>query len=154
LPFLFILRTLANLISHSITAGMIASTMYNISPYQGWVGEEDEGQMSAYYVLLSLGLFETDGGCATKPFYTLTTPVFSKIVIHLDDKFYKGKTFTILADNNSPQNEYIQSATLNGKPLNRAWIYHDEIVNGGTLHYTTGATSNKKWGTQELPPAY
>lgn len=131
---------------------MIASTMYNTSPYQGWVGEEDEGQMSAYFVLLSLGLFETDGGCATKPYYTLTTPVFSKIVIHLDNKFYPGKTFTIVADNNLPQKEYIQSATLNGKPLNRAWIYHDEIIKGGTLHYTIGSVPNKNWGASQLPP--
>lgn len=79
----------------------------------------NEMQMSAYYVLLSLGLFETDGGCATRPFYTLATPVFCKVIIHPDDKFYRGKTFTIIVDNNPPQNEYIQSAILDGKSLNR-----------------------------------
>ncbi len=131
----------------------IASTLFTTSPYGGWVGEEDEGQMSAYYVLLSIGLFEADGGCATKPFYTLSTPVFDSIVIHLDKQYYGGKTFTIVSKNNAKQNEYIQSATLNGKPLNKAWIYHSDIVKGGTLVYQIGAKPNRAWAAKELPPS-
>ncbi len=129
----------------------IASTMFDTSPYKGWTGEEDEGQMSALYVLLSLGLFEVDGGCAVKPYYNLSTPVFDKIIIHLDKNFYSGKTFTILTENNGVKNDYIQSALLNGKPINRAWIYHDEIVKGGVLQLILGAKPATTWGVQ-VPP--
>ncbi|MDQ6845629.1 MAG: glycoside hydrolase family 92 protein [Bacteroidota bacterium] len=131
---------------------LMANTMFDTSPYSGWVGEEDEGQMSATFVLLSMGLFEVDGGCAVRPFYNLSTPLFDKIILHLDDKYYPGKTFTILTKNNSIKNEYIQAATLNGKSISRAWIYHDEIIGGGTLIFTLGAKPNPDWGTQ-LPPA-
>ncbi len=130
---------------------LIANTMFDTSPYLGWVGEEDEGQMSGTFVLLSMGLFEVDGGCAARPFYNLSTPLFDKIIIHLDNKYYPGKTFVILTKNNSVKNEYIQSATINGKPINRAWIYHDEIIKGGTLQLTLGPSPNKNWGIQ-LPP--
>ena len=125
--------------------------MYNSSPYQGWVGEEDEGQLSAYFVLLSMGLFEMDGGCATEPYYNLTTPLFDKIVIHLDDQFYSGKTFTIITDHNKSGNDFIQSARLNGKPINRAWLYHKEIVKGGLLEFNASSQPNKIWGIVQLP---
>jgi predicted alpha-1,2-mannosidase len=129
----------------------ITKTMFDTSPYGGWVGEEDEDQLGAYYVLLSMGLFEVDGGCATKPFYNLTTPVFDKIVIHLDKRFYKGKTFTIITKSNRLNNNYIQSASLNGKPLDRAYLFHQELVDGGTLTYVLGKAPNKKWGLKQLP---
>ncbi len=130
---------------------LIANTMFDSSPYQGWTGEEDEGQLGAYFVLLSMGLFEMDGGCSIKPYYNLSTPLFNKIIIHLNTKYYSGKTFTIITQNNTKQNNYIQSATLNGSLINRAWIYHDEIEKGGVLNYVLGARSNEKWGTV-LPP--
>jgi predicted alpha-1,2-mannosidase len=149
IPFYFIYAGKPFLTQHY--SRLITSAMFNTSPYGGWVGEEDEGQLSAYYVLLSAGLFEADGGCGVKPFYTLTSPVFNKIIIHLDKKFYGGKTFTIIANNNSGRNEYIQSATLNNQPVNRAWIYHDEIIKGGVLKYEMGATPNKAWGKEPVP---
>ncbi len=129
----------------------IANKMFDSSPYQGWIGEEDEGQLSAYFVLLSMGLFEVDGGCALKPYYNITTPLFDKIVIHLDNKYYHGKTFTIITKNNSVQNDYIQSATLNGVAINRAWIYHNEIVNGATLELNVGPEPNVNWGLKPIP---
>ncbi len=128
----------------------IAENMFNTSPYQGWVGEEDEGQLSAIYVLLSMGLFEVDGGCAVKPFYNLTTPIFDNITINLDSRFYKGRKFTMICKNNTTKNKYIQSALLNGVSINRAWLYHNEIVQGGKLELILGAKPNKKWGT--IPP--
>lgn len=129
----------------------IANTMFDTSPYQGWVGEEDEGQMGAYYVLLSMGLFEMDGGCSTRPFYNITTPVFDRIAIHLDKRYYPGSTFTIISENNSKQNSFIQSATLNGKPFDRTWIYHDELIHGGVLKYVLGSSPNENWGKNQLP---
>jgi len=130
----------------------IATTMFNTSPYQGWAGEEDEGQLSALYVLLAMGLFEVDGGCSVKPFYNVSTPVFDAITIKLDSKYYPGKSFTITCKNNTPKNKYIQSALLNGVPINRAWLYHEEIIKGGKFELTLGPIPNKAWGLI-LPPS-
>ena len=119
---------------------------YELSPYTGWVGEEDEGQLSAYYILLAMGLFEMEGGCAVRPYYDLSSPLFDRAVIHLDPKYYSGKTFTIEARNNSTRNLYIQSATLNGQPLNEARLFHDEVVRGGRLILQMGPKPNERWG--------
>jgi predicted alpha-1,2-mannosidase len=122
----------------------------DLSPYNGWYGEEDEGQLSAMYVLASIGLFETDGGCAVKPIYEIASPVFDKIVIHLDSTFYKGSTFIIETHNNSNQNIYIQSATFNGKPLNQPWFYHSDFAKGGKLYIEMGSSPNKNWGNTPI----
>jgi len=106
----------------------------------------DEGQLSALYVLWAMGLFEMDGGCAVKPIYDLSSPLFDRIVIHLDSRYYSGKDFVIEAHNNSPANIFIQSARLNGHTLNRAWITHDEVVAGGKLEFEMGPRPNPVWG--------
>jgi putative alpha-1,2-mannosidase len=72
--------------------------------------------------------------------------LFDKVTIRLDPKYTKGGTFTITARNNSADNIYIQSAQLNGKPLDRCWITHEEIVGGGTLELVLGPQPNQKWG--------
>jgi len=71
--------------------------------------------------------------------------LLDKAVLHLNPAFAKGKEFTVIAKNNSPQNPYIQSATLNGQPLTRSWISHDEITAGGKLVLVMGATPNQDW---------
>ena len=96
----------------------------------GLVGNEDVGQMSAWYVLASMGIHPI---CPGNNKYQITSPVFLKIEIQLDTHYYSGKKFTIVAKNNSKENIYIKSMKLNGKPLNRWWIGHEEIVNGGIL---------------------
>ncbi len=73
------------------------------------------------------------GGAATGPIYEIGSPIFDKVIIHLDKKYYGGDKFVIEAKNNSEKNRYIQSATLDGKPLNKAWFYHSQLVNGGRL---------------------
>jgi predicted alpha-1,2-mannosidase len=124
------------------------ATAFDTSPLGGWLkGEEDEGQISALFVLWAMGLFEMDGGCGLRPYYDLSTPLFDRIVLHLDRPTYGGRTFTIEAAPQSPENVYIQSAKLNGKPLTRAWISHDEIVAGGKLEFTLGPKPNPAWGT-------
>lgn len=94
------------------------------------------------------------GGCAVEPIWDLGSPVFSKVVLHLDKQYYGGKTFTIEAQNASPENIYVQRAYLNGKLLDRSWIYHKDIVNGGTLKFVMGAKPNTKWGSADaaMPP--
>ena len=119
----------------------------------GYTGDEDEGQMGSFFVMMAIGLFEMDGGCSTKPIYEIGSPLFDRIVIHLDRKFYPGRDFVIEARNNSPRNVYIQSATLNGEPLNKPWIYHSDAVKGATLVLIMGPEPNTNWGaTPEASP--
>jgi putative alpha-1,2-mannosidase len=77
--------------------------------------------MSAWFVLAASGIHQA---CPGDPRYEIFTPLFDKVILHLDSRYTKGGTFTITAQNNSPENIYIQSATLNGKPLNRCWIVY------------------------------
>src|SRR5436190_19685009 len=90
-------------------ANEIMINYYGSTPYKGWLGDEDEGQMGSWFVMASMGLFETDGGSSTKPFYEIGSPLFAKTTITLDNHYYKGKTFTIEAKNTSDVNRYIQS---------------------------------------------
>jgi putative alpha-1,2-mannosidase len=76
--------------------------------------------MSSWFVMSSLGLFQTDGGCRVNPIYEIGSPLYPKIVLHLSKEHYGGKTFTIEARHASRANTYIQSAMLNGQPL-RPW---------------------------------
>lgn len=86
-----------------------------MTPYGGYRDDEDQGQMGALGVLMAIGLFEVDGGCAEKPFYEITSPLFDKVTIHLDNRYYPGKTFQIITVGNSADNMYIQRASFNGK---------------------------------------
>lgn len=108
---------------------------------QGYVGNEDEGQMSAWYILASIGIHPI---CPGNNKYQITSPVFSKIEISLNPHYYSGKSFIIIAYDNSDENIYIQSMKLNGKELNRYWISHEEIVNGGRLELQMGSTPKIK----------
>ena len=109
----------------------------------GIVGNEDVGQMSAWYVLAAAGFHPV---CPGSTRYEITSPVFEKIEIKLDSKYYKGKTFEVIAYNNSSKNIYIQSLKLNGKQLDRLWIDHSEIVNGGRLEMQMGPNPNPTLG--------
>ena len=93
--------------------------------------------MSAWYVLAAMGIHPVNPGDNK---YQITSPVFNRIEIRLDSKYYQGETFIISARNNSPENIYIQSMKLNGKILNRYWLSHEELVNGGTLELVMGPT--------------
>jgi predicted alpha-1,2-mannosidase len=126
----------------------VMDSLYNTSPYTGWIGEEDEGQLSSYFVMMAMGLFEMDGGCSVKPYYDISSPLFDKIVIHLDPKYYPGKYFTIKTVNNSEKNIYIQTAKLNGTALTMPILYHSDIVKGGELIIELGPEPNKKWGVK------
>lgn len=125
---------------------------YGTGPIDGYPGDEDQGQMGSWYVMSAMGLFQMDGGCSTEPIYEIASPIFPEITIELDDKYYDGKEFVIEAENTSSVNRYIQSATLNGKPLNRFWFYHSELVKGGELILEMGPEPNKKWGVEQNPP--
>ena len=125
----------------------------DVTPYGGYRDDEDQGQMGALGVLMAIGLFEVDGGCAEKPFYEITSPLFDKVTIHLDNRYYPGKTFQIITVGNSADNMYIQRASFNGKKWNKCWFYHEDFIKGGTLELQLGTTPNKKWGIEEFPPS-
>jgi predicted alpha-1,2-mannosidase len=133
----------------------IMNKYYGSTPYHGWLGDEDEGQMGAWFVMSSMGLFETEGGTSVKPFYEIGSPLFEKATIQLDGNYYSGKTFTIEARNVSDKNIYVQSATLDGKPLTKPWFYHADLVDGGSLVLEMGPEPNKQWGSkpEDAPPS-
>lgn len=108
----------------------------------GLVGNEDVGQMSAWYVLAASGLHPV---CPGDQRYELTSPVFEKIVFNLDPDYAEGKTFVIEARNNSPENIYVQQATLNGNPYDKCYLTHADLIKGGTLVLQMGAKPSD-WG--------
>ena len=124
----------------------ILDKFYGNTPYHGWEGDEDEGQMGGWFVIASMGLFEMNGAVTEEPYFDLTSPLFDEVVIHIDKMYHGGKPFVIKTSNNSNKNIYIQSATLNGKPLNISRLNFEDIVKGGTLEFEMGAEPNKSWG--------
>lgn len=124
----------------------ILDRFYGDSPYHGWEGDEDEGQMSAWYVMTALGLFEMDGGVTADSSLDLTAPLFDKITIVLNNDYYPGKEFVIETHNKSENNCYIKSATLDGKTLSSPRIPFSAIRNGGTLVYEmTSVPTEAAW---------
>ncbi|MEM7126929.1 MAG: GH92 family glycosyl hydrolase [Chloroflexota bacterium] len=134
---------------------VMAQAKSDITPYGGYGGDEDQGQMGALNVLMAIGLFNVSGGCNIEPFYEITTPIFDTITIHLNPTYYPGKRFTITCQNQDPENVYIQSAVLNGQSLERPWFYHKELAQGGQLELVLGPKPNYEWGSQpeHAPPS-
>lgn len=112
---------------------------------KGLVGNEDVGQMSAWYVLAAAGIHPV---CPGDLRYEITSPVFEKIEICLDPMIASGKKFIIEAIDNSPENVYIQSATLDGKPYDKCYLMQETIARGGRLVLTMGAHPSR-WGVSE-----
>jgi predicted alpha-1,2-mannosidase len=116
----------------------ILDTQYNTTA-NGLSGNEDCGQMSAWYVFSSMGLYPMNPASGE---YEIGSPIFEKSTLNLPN----GKTFVIEAENVSNKNFYIQSVTLNGKAFNKTAISHQEMLKGGVLHFVMGAQPNKNWG--------
>ncbi|WDF66227.1 GH92 family glycosyl hydrolase [Flavobacterium sp. KACC 22763] len=116
----------------------ILDTQYNTTA-NGLSGNEDCGQMSAWYVFSSMGLYPMNPASGE---YEIGSPIFEKSTLNLPN----GKTFVIEAENVSDKNFYIQSATLNGKAFNKTAISHQDMLNGGVLHFVMGAQPNQNWG--------
>ena len=108
----------------------VMSRLYNATE-NGYPGDEDQGAMSSWYVLSAMGLYSV---CPGTDQYVIGSPMFKKITISLEN----GKKFTVEANNNSKENVYIQSATLNGRKYTRNWIQYKDIEAGGILHFEMG----------------
>ena len=126
----------------------------DITPYGGYSGDEDQGEMGALNVLMAIGLFDVSGGCRREPNYEITSPVFERVTIHLDPRYAQGATFVIETIGNAEENLYIQSAELDDEPLERAWIPHTRLAEGGTLRLRLGPEPNHNWasGPTDAPP--
>ncbi len=116
----------------------ILSEMYSANP-DGLSGNEDCGQMSAWYVLSAMGFYPVTPGSLD---YCIGSPVLNKVEIHLEN----GKTFTIKS-NTSDKNIYIKSVQLNGKPWNKCYLPHDSIMAGGEMVFEMAEQPNKEWGS-------
>ena len=123
----------------------ILNEQYTNKP-DGLSGNEDCGQMSAWYVLSAMGFYAVTPGL---DYYAIGTPIFDEVTINLEN----GKQFKILANKVSGENKYIQSATLNGRELGLAVLGHQQILDGGELVFEMGAAPNKEWGV-EMPVTF
>lgn len=112
---------------------------------EGIVGNEDAGQMSAWYVLAAMGLHPV---CPGEERIEITSPVFESVTISLDKEYAQGGKFVVRVLDNSPENVYIQSAKLNGEPYNKCYINFSDIAAGGELELQMGAEPNPEWGVE------
>ena len=108
----------------------VLSNLYH-DDFDGLSGNEDVGQMSAWYILSSVGFYQVDPAGGR---YVFGSPLFDEATLNVGN----GKTFRVVAHNNSSENKYIQSAKLNGKPYTRSYIDFKDIVRGGTLEFVMG----------------
>ncbi|WP_281226655.1 GH92 family glycosyl hydrolase [Flavobacterium aquiphilum] len=111
--------------------------------HTGIPGNDDSGAMSSWLAFHMMGLYPNAG----QPYYLLNAPLIKETTIQLEN----GKSFKITAKNSSDKNKYIKAAFLNGKPYNKAWILHDDIMNGGELIFEMDSKPSA-WGTTILPP--
>jgi predicted alpha-1,2-mannosidase len=116
----------------------IFDTLYAAAP-DGLSGNEDCGQMSAWYVLAAIGIYPV---CPCDDLWVLGSPLFDEVRLQLAG----GKRFVVRAERESPDHLHVQAATLNGKPLQRAWLRHHEIVGGGELVLRLGPSPGAEWG--------
>ena len=114
----------------------IVERLYNATE-RGYPGDEDQGGMSSWYILSSLGIYAV---CPGTDEYVIGSPLFKKATITLEN----GNKFVIEANNNNKENVYIQSATLNGRVLDKNFIKYDDIADGGTLRFEMGSQPNKE----------
>lgn len=112
--------------------------MYLPTP-DGYVGDEDNGQTSAWYVFSAMGFYPV---CPGTDQYVLGAPLFKKVTVELEN----GNEVVINAANNSAENKYIESATFNGEPLTKNWISHSELMQGATIDFNMSAEPNKQRG--------
>ncbi|AXC14898.1 Alpha-1,2-mannosidase [Acidisarcina polymorpha] len=126
---------------------MLMETMYKALP-DGLQGNEDVGQMSAWFIMSSMGFYSVDPVSGN---YIFGTPLFDNVRLQLGE----GKQLEIIAHRESPKDQYIQSVTFNGKPYTRSWFNHRDIATGGRIVFQMGSEPNLEFGSQpeDFPPS-
>ncbi len=134
--------------TQALTRRILADLYGSDATGYGYPGMDDQGSTSSWYVLSAMGFYPVD---PSTPDYILGSPIFDRVRLTLGN----GKVLDIVARDNTEQNVYIQSATLNGKPWNKPWFSHDDIADGATLVLTMGPRPNPRWGSdpQSAPPS-
>ncbi len=133
---------------------IICDEFYGTEPLHGYGfgQDEDQGQLGAWYVMASMGLFDLSGHAFKEPTFQLGSPLFDQITVRLDPEYYEGRELIIKTINNSTDNIYIQSATLNGKPLEKLWIDRNILLQGAELVLEMGPEPIQDV-TYEPPPS-
>jgi len=116
----------------------IVRTQYGNKP-NSLTGNDDCGQMSAWYIFTTLGFYPV---CPGSGYYVIGAPQLPQAAVHLSN----GKTLTVTAENISAQNIYVQSVRVNGKPWASVFLPHQEVADGGSIVFTMGPQPNKEWG--------
>ena len=124
----------------------IMDKLYTAGP-DGYCGDEDNGQTSAWYVFSALGFYPV---CPGTDQYILGTPLFKSAKLHLEN----GKTVTIKANNNNTDNRYVKDMKVNGKAFTRNYLTHDQLLKGANIQYQMSPTPNKQRGTTEKDIPY
>ena len=124
----------------------ILSTLYT-NKQDGIDGNEDCGQMSAWYVMSAMGLYSVTPGMN---YYVIGSPLFDKVSLNLEN----GNIFEIVTNNNGSENIYIQSAELNGESYSKTYLSNDDIMKGGKLVFEMGKEANKEWGLKKEDRPY
>lgn len=119
----------------------IMETEYLDSP-GGLAGNDDAGQMSAWYMFAAMGFYPV---CPGTPYYMIGSPSFRRMTLNLEN----GRRFIIMAPDTSPENIYVQSVRLNGKPYDRNYLTHSDIMAGGIMEFVMGPEPNRQWGSGE-----
>jgi len=122
----------------------VMNRLYKATP-DGYCGDEDNGQTSAWYVFSALGFYPV---CPATDQYVLGVPLFSKVTLRLEN----GRKFEIRADDNSDVNRYVKTASLNGKKYDKNWISHSSLMNGGKVSFKMDKEANPNRGV--LPSSY
>ena len=132
---------------------IICDEFYGTEPLHGYGygQDEDQGQLGAWYVLAALGLFDVQGHAAGRPTFQFGSPVFPKVTIAIGQN--PGKSLVIETENNGPEHYYIREASFQGKSLDNCWIYRDQLIQGGVLHFVMDSLPNTTFGTQTPPPS-
>lgn len=124
----------------------VMDKLYTPAP-DGYCGDEDNGQTSAWYVFSAMGFYPV---CPGTDQYVLGTPYFSQMKLHLEN----GKTVTISAPDNGAEHRYISSMTVNGKPVSRNYLTHGELTGGAKVVMKMSSQPNKQRGTREADFPY
>ena len=124
----------------------ILTSLYTDKP-DGLIGNDDLGQLSAWYVLSAMGFYSVTPGM---DYYVIGSPLFDKVILNLEN----GKKFEIIAKNNGKENVYIQSVMLNGKAYSKTYLRHQDIMQGGKIVFEMGTKPNKEWGTKKEDRPY
>jgi predicted alpha-1,2-mannosidase len=120
--------------------------MYMATP-DGYCGDEDNGQTSAWYVFSAMGFYPVTPGVNQ---YVMGAPLFKNITLQLEN----GNKLYIKAPQNSDKNRYISSVTFNGKPLSKNWLDHKEMMKGGTINFNMSAQPSKVRGVKNTDVPY